>query len=177
MHQAGDQLQYLVLCDSPLVLDRGDQVQVITDERFERAVASLRAEIRGLSIGSSEHVRRTQRINMLKQQRTNQPDGYWIAAATPEAAHHAVTGVLPLTGDARVRRAALLTDGASCAVDRFELFDWRGLLDLVTDHGPDELIRRVRAAENADSAGRDRPRYKRHDDATIALCLFDQEER
>jgi hypothetical protein len=53
--------------------------------------------------------------------------------------------------------------------------DWRGLLDLLTGRGPDELIRRVRAAESADRAGHSQPRYKRHDDATAALCLLERD--
>ncbi|MGH3680366.1 MAG: hypothetical protein ACRDT2_08975, partial [Natronosporangium sp.] len=111
---------------------------------------------------------------LVRQRRTNQPGGYWIAAATPEAAYHAVTGQCRRTGPDRVRRVALLTDGASCAVDRFCLLDWPGLLDLVTEHGPRELLRRVRVAESADPAGEHQPRYKRHDDASVALCRFEE---
>jgi hypothetical protein len=104
-------------------------------------------------------------------------DGYWIAAANPDAAYQAVTGAFPLTGSNAVRRAALLTDGASCAVEQYDLLDWPGLLDLLTEHGPQELINRVRAVERVDSDGHTRPRYKRHDDATAILCLFSQERQ
>jgi hypothetical protein len=72
--------------------------------------------------------------------------------------------------------ARLLTDGASAAVEQFELLDWPGLLDVLTDHGPQELIRLVREAEAADHDGHARPRYKRHDDATAALCLFEEDQ-
>jgi hypothetical protein len=47
---------------------------------------------------------------------------------------------------------------------------------VLTDHGPHELIRRVRAAEHADHDGHARPRYKRHDDAAAALCLFEEHQ-
>ncbi|MFC7760094.1 hypothetical protein ACFQY4_20295 [Catellatospora bangladeshensis] len=40
-----------------------------------------------------------------------------------------------------------------------------------------ELIRQVRQAETADADGYSRPRHKRHDDATVALCLFDPAPR
>ncbi|GAB3823918.1 hypothetical protein ACFPIJ_62750 [Dactylosporangium cerinum] len=176
MVQLTDQhLEYLVLCDSPLVLDRGTEVSVITDSRFEHAVADLRAAaLTGTHpIGSPEHAAGVRNAVMQQRTRTNRPDGYWIAAADPQAAYQAVTGTLPITGSARVRRAALLTDGASCAVDSFHLYDWRGLLDALTDSGPQALIGQVRSVEDADSGGHDRPRYKRHDDATAALCLFD----
>jgi hypothetical protein len=55
-------------------------------------------------------------------------------------------------------------------------FDWHGLLDVLTERGPQELIDRVRAVERTDSDGHRRPRYKRHDDATAVLCLFYQEQ-
>lgn len=170
-------VDYLILCDSPLVIDQGDEVQAVTDERFAHAVAELRAAaLTGQdAIDSNAHRERVRRTVLAQRHKTNKPDGYWIAAATPEAALHAVTGTLPLTGPDRVRRAALLTDGASCAVEQYDLYDWRGLLDLLASQGPNELIRRVRAAEDTDSSGYAKPRYKRHDDATAALCLFDQE--
>jgi hypothetical protein len=83
---------------------------------------------------------------------------------------------MPLHGSDRVRRIALLTDGASCAVEEFELFDWPQLLAVLTDEGPLALIGRVRAAELADHNGHATPRYKRHDDATAALCFFNGED-
>jgi hypothetical protein len=39
----------------------------------------------------------------------------------------------------------------------------------LTEQGPDELIRRIRRAEN-DGTGRHR--HKRYDDATAAVCHF-----
>jgi hypothetical protein len=177
LRQTGERIDYLVLCDSPLVVDQGEKVTVLTDARFEAAVAEMRAEaLTGQSaIGSADHAERLLQVAIKRQERTNQPDGYWISAANPQAAHEAIIGSLALRGDERVRRAALLTDGASCAVEDFELFDWRGLLDLLTTDGPDTLISRVRQAELSDRDGYARPRYKRHDDATAALCLFERE--
>jgi hypothetical protein len=58
----------------------------------------------------------------------NRLGGYWLAAATRGAGQHALVGTEPLTGPKRLTRAALLTDGASRAVDTFALYDWAGLL-------------------------------------------------
>jgi hypothetical protein len=173
----GDHIEYLVLCDSPLILDRGE-VQVVADEQFDRAIAHLRREaLTGDSApDSAERSAQLRQVIAQRQKLTNRPGGYWIAAADPAAAHQAVTGTAPLHGPDRVRRAALLTDGASAAVEQFELLDWAGLLDVLTDYGPQELIRRVRQAETADHDGHVRPRYKRHDDATAALCLFEEDQ-
>lgn len=175
VRDAGGHLDYLLLADCTLVLEHGDRVDAITDDRFEIAVTELRqvALAPGAPIGSSERAARLREIVARKGALTNQPGGYWVAAANPAAAHHAITGTLPLTGPNRVRRAALLTDGASCAVEHYRLMDWAGLLDLLTDQGPDELIRRIRQAEDADPDGLAYPRHKRHDDATVAFCVFD----
>ncbi|MGC9667943.1 hypothetical protein ACNTMW_15485 [Planosporangium sp. 12N6] len=170
----GEDLEYLVLGDSPLVLDRGGGgVEVIADERFARTVARIReaapvsggAEVAGGEEGAALYTPGKYRY-------TNRPGGYWIAAADPRAAYEAVTGILPLHGPGRVRRAALLTDGASRVVERFGLLDWPQLLDVLTVRGPAELTRQVRRAE---LAGYYKPHSKRHDDATVALCLFDGE--
>ena len=88
-------------------------------------------------------------------------------ARDPGAAYQAVRGSLPTTG---VRRAALLSDGAARLVERFQIADWRQLLDVLMADGPEELIRRTRRAERAETeaehAGR---RGKEHDDATAVL--------
>lgn len=170
----GDRFEYLVLCDATLVLDFGNRVDVVTDDRFAAAVAGIRrAALTGAAIGSVEQQDAVRQAALRRQRLTNRPGGYWIAAATPAAAYEAVTGWVPLSGPGRVRRAVLLTDGASCAVDRYGLYDWRGLLDLVCDHGPGRLIGEVRAAESADAAGQMVRRYKRHDDASVVLCQFE----
>lgn len=174
---ADERLEYLVLCEAHVVLDLGDGLDVVTDERYVAAISDIRqAALTGVSpIGSGDHDTLVRQAALSRQRRTNQPGGYWIAAAAPDAALHAITGRRPLAGPGRVRRAVLLTDGASCAVDPFALLSWADLVDLVARDGPEELIRRVRAAERGDPAGHDRPRYKRHDDASVALCLFEEE--
>src|SRR4051794_21737833 len=39
---ADDHLEYLVLCDSPLVLDRDGNVEVITDDRLDKVIGPSR---------------------------------------------------------------------------------------------------------------------------------------
>ncbi|MQY06151.1 hypothetical protein [Actinomadura macrotermitis] len=139
----GGTADWLVLADSPVLIDTGE-LRVIKDDRVDR-----------LPSYTDEAVRAAR----------NSPGGFWVAAARPEAAHQALTGRA-----AGVRRAAVLTDGASRLVDRFGLADWNGLLDLLDGAGPRELIRRTRLAEAADDgAGR---RGKRYDDATAVMIRF-----
>lgn len=172
LRASGDEVDWLVLCDSPLVLDVGGRVDVVVDDRLETAMADLSRMAAGLPepAGDGERIDRFRRAVGLQRERMNRTHGYWVAAADPDAAYHALTGTVSLRGPGGLRRAALLTDGASCAVEQFGLFDWSGLLDLVTAEGPGALVDRVRAAE------RDRPdRLRRHkptDDASVVLCEF-----
>lgn len=181
LRHSGDRVDYLVLCDSPLVIDCGGQVRVISDDRLATAAAEIRATAAAATStgGRTDPAASFQRAVTLQRRLMNQTPGYWVAAADPDAAFHAVTGSLPLHGPDRIRRAALLSDGASRAVEEFGLCDWRGLLDLVTERGPEELIRRVRRAEYAGAAtsASHAPRFKRHDDATATLCVFTPEQR
>lgn len=162
----GNRLEYLILADCTLIADQGSSTAaVLTDERFITAVSEIRRA--ALAAGGLSQPIGTPTSG--KYELINKPHGYWIAATNPQAAYQAVTGEL-----SGVRRAALLTDGLSCAVDQYHLMSWDGLLDLLTNSGPHALIRRVRQAENNDPVANDFPRYKRHDDATAALCLFEE---
>ncbi len=91
-------------------------------------------------------------------------DRHRPAAADPAAADSATTGAIPLAG---LRGVALLSDGAARITDKYRLLTWAAVVDVVREDGPEELIRQVRAAEDADPAGRRWPRGKLRDDATI----------
>ncbi|RRO15673.1 hypothetical protein EIL87_16845 [Saccharopolyspora rhizosphaerae] len=139
-----EQAEYLVLADSPLVLDVDGEVRPIVDDRIDRLPSYTRDAVAGLR---------------------NSPDGFWVASTDPEAAQHAVTGTT-----APFRRAALLTDGASRYVDHFGFADWAGLLDLLDDRGPSALLAEVRNAETTATPPR---RAKFHDDATVVHWVTD----
>lgn len=152
--RGGDRLDWLVLADSPLLLDVEGEVRAIVDDRVARLPSYTLQAVR------------TAR---------NAPAGFWVAGARPEAAHEAVTGTLPAAG---VRRAGLFSDGASRLVERFGRTDWRGLLDDLERAGPAGLIDRTREVERAEAeAGRARGRGKPHDDATAVLVTFSRRPR
>ncbi|MCO5997406.1 hypothetical protein [Actinoallomurus rhizosphaericola] len=95
--------------------------------------------------------------------------GSGFAAADPRVAGRALTGSVPLP---ELRRAALLTDGATRLADAFGLADWPQTMTTLAGPGPAALIEQVREAERSDPDGRRWPRHKRHDDATVAYCEF-----
>jgi hypothetical protein len=91
-------------------------------------------------------------------------DSHPAASAIPAAADKARTGTLPRAG---LRGIALLSDGATRITDRYGLLSWPAALGVIREHGPDELIRQVRAAEDSDPDRIRWPRQKTSDDATI----------
>lgn len=167
-----DRCEYLLLGDSTILLDRDGRVEAVTDERSHAVARRVRptAPDRTIPIGSREHAERNRAGVLALRQHANRPGGYWVAAGDPAAAHNAVRGSVPRTGPGGLTRAALLTDGASCVVDRYDRVDWPGLLDLVESKGAHEVVALARAAERDDPDGLRWPRPKRHDDATVAYC-------
>lgn len=144
-----DRLEWLVLADSPVLVELDDRLEVICDDRTARLPCYTPEAVRALR---------------------NSPGGFWVASTRPEAAYEALTGSAAVEN---VRRAALFSDGATRLVERFGLLDWSALLDLLDREGPLELFRRTREAEHAESeAERAVRRGKPHDDATAVLVRF-----
>ncbi|MBE1531600.1 protein phosphatase 2C domain-containing protein [Actinomadura algeriensis] len=147
LRRRADAVDWLVLADSPIVLETDGGVSVRRDDRIDRLPSYTREAVRAAR---------------------NSPGGFWVASTKPEAAYEARTGRVPLRG---LRRAAVLSDGASRLVERFGLLTWAGLLEVLAEEGPAEVVRRTREAEAArpaTAAGRG----KRHDDATAVLVRF-----
>jgi hypothetical protein len=143
-----DELDYLVLADSPLLLNCGGEITVIKDDRMDN-----------LKDYSYDAVMAVQ----------NKPEGYYVASTLPEAAYESVRGSLPV---ASVTSAALLTDGASRLVELFKHFSWTDLFRLLTEEGPWSLISRTRQMEFRAPEVDDGRARKRHDDATAILVEF-----
>jgi hypothetical protein len=146
----GEALEWLVLADSPVILDLDGRVRAVVDDRV--------AHLPSYTIGAVRAAR-------------NSRGGFWVASTLPEAAYEAITGSAEMT---RVRRAALCSDGAARLVERFGVTDWEGLLDLLDRLGPVQLIERTRAAERAETdAERAGRRGKQYDDATVVALSPD----
>jgi hypothetical protein len=140
---------------------------VVIDDRVDTTARHERATVDRYPIGSPEKQSALVRMKHAELAARNQPGGYWVAASDPNVVTHALSGKASLDG---LRRTAVLTDGAARIVALFELTDWSGLLDILDEAGPDEVVRRIRAIEAADPEGRRWPRNKRSDDATIVYA-------
>jgi Protein phosphatase 2C len=170
LRQVGDQLDYLVLADSVLVLDTASSTRVITDDREADVGRRFRAPMDALPTGSPEHADELRHYVETMRAYRNQPGGFWVASSDPAAADEAIMGT---TTTVDTHAAVLLSDGASRLVDRFQLATWSQLVKLVSSDGPTALIDRVREAERSDPDGQRWPRGKSSDDATAAYARCD----
>ena len=169
LREAGQTVDYLVLADTTVLLDEPAGIQEITDDRLAQVAVTEHSAMHREATGTVSHQQRyAQLVTELRRHR-NQDAGYWVASSAPDAAYHALSGSVPRH---EVRRAALLSDGATRLVDRFGTMVWPQLLDLLDREGPYALIMQTRQAESADPEGRRWPRSKRHDDASAVLCQF-----
>ena len=169
LREADQTVDYLVLADTTILLDEPAGIQVISDDRLAQVAVTEHSAMHREATGSLTHQRRYAELVTELRRHRNQAEGYWVASSTPDAAYHALAGSVPRP---EVRRAALLSDGATRLVDRFGIMAWPHLLDLLDREGPCALIMQTREAESADPEGRRWPRSKRHDDASAILCRF-----
>jgi hypothetical protein len=151
--------------------DTADGLQVVSDERVNQLTGKEREAANRVPTGSALKLKRRAQLTRALRRARNRPGGYWVAAADPGAASQAVTDTVP---GRSLRRAALLSDGASRLVDPFGLATWEELLELLEESGPDELVRQVRAAEAVDPEGRQWPRTKHSDDATAVYLVVNR---
>lgn len=168
----GQDLEYLVLADSTLVLEHTDPTAgpaAITDDREAQVGAAFRGSMDAVPIGTPDHADALRAYVEAMRAHRNQQDGFWVATADPAAAYASLTGSVPR---ADVTGFTMLSDGASRLVDRFHLADWTEALKLIRDHGPAALIREVRTAELSDINGQRWPRGKAHDDAAVATVTL-----
>jgi hypothetical protein len=169
LREHDQRVEYLLLFDSGILLDGPSGLTVLTDRRVDAFAQQEHLATREQPIGSPAHQERVHELVAAQRRHRNQPGGYWVAGAEPAAAYQAVTGSRPLD---QVSRAALLSDGVSCLVDLYAVVNWLELLGMIQQHGPTDVISRVREVEGADPKGARWPRYKRNDDATVAFCLL-----
>jgi hypothetical protein len=169
LREADQTVDYLVLADTTILLDEPAGTQVISDDRLAQVAVAEHSAMHREATGSLTHQRRYAELVTELRRHRNQADGYWVASSVPDAAYHALTGTISRL---EVRRAALLSDGATRLVDRFGIMTWPHLVDLLDREGPYALIMQTREAESADPEGRRWPRSKRHDDASAIFCRF-----
>lgn len=160
-----------MLADSAVGLSLPDGIDAISDHRVSAVTDRQRTDI----ARELEHLPETEKRTALaytRRQLMNTAAGYWVAATDAGAAEQSLTGEVPLPS---VRAAAVLTDGASRAVDDFGVMGWPDLMSRLETSGPRGVIDHTRELERSDPQRRRWPRSKCHDDATVVLMQREPE--
>lgn len=166
-----EKVEIYVLCDSPAVVFRheGDPV-VILDDRLQGAGQEARKAYRDyLRAGNGYGPDLRPMLAKLQEDeftQQNREGGYWVAEASPEAAHQAMTVTYPLD---QVDAVALLSDGAAAGIEEYGApANWSQARErLLSD--PAGFIADVHQVEDTDPTGQRWPRAKCHDDKAIAV--------
>jgi hypothetical protein len=167
-----DTVDALVLGDSPVYMAHRGGVDRLTDDRLARLELPSRTRLFDrLAAGGGYDERHREIARQLSSEKApylNRPGGYWIAEAQPRAGRNALIRSYPAQD---VSWCVLLTDGTDepasslgIAVEDFAAADEAQLRAVLTQ------IHRWEA--DTDPEAKHLPRFKRHDDKTIAVLQF-----
>jgi hypothetical protein len=165
-----DVVDGLVLADSPVVVFTGKEPHLLADDRIANLGPSpYRKRLRSGAGYGPAHEAAVRASGEGFSRLRNVDGGFWVAEADPAAAARARTARWPRP---LVTAALLATDGMSCGVDDYHIFDWPQVYQHAVAEGPAAVLTTVRVAELADPDGVRWPRPKRHDDKTLVLVRF-----
>lgn len=166
-----DAVEVYVLGDSTAVLIGAEGVDVLSDSRLSGIAGNVRDQYRTrLKEGHGFDDRHRELLQQLQARQVgarNRPDGYWIAGAEVEAAHHGLVAARPCDS---VRCVVLVTDGAAAGIWYEVVQSWEAFAAAE----PTEVLQRVHRAEGTDRQGISWPRSKVHDDKTAIVIGFHQ---
>lgn len=163
----GSSAEWLVLGDVTIVLDTPEGVRALSDTRIRSTAVRARLDAHRWPIGSPEKTKALRGMKHQELAARNRFDGYWIAAADPIAARHALAGAVPVD---ELQQAAVLTDGVERLVSLFKALTWNQVLTVARQKGPQALIDLVRQHETRDPLGTRYHRNKASDDATAVYA-------
>lgn len=162
-----DVVDLYVLGDSPIHYGTATTHEVLGDDRLAAVAQPQHARyVERLRAGHGyDDTHRSALVALQRAQRAarNQPGGYWIAEADPDAAYHGITRTIPHD---RLTWAVLATDGAADLIDHLG-HSWPAIAGFDRDQLNGLLDDIHRWETDTDPNGRDLPRAKRHDDKTV----------
>ena len=168
-------IEYLLLgdCSLTLVDIQTRHHEVIQETKLRRLDDSAIDELSKFRRSGLSYAEAKERLmpTLQKHRRMmNTEEGYWVFGLDPTAVSHAITGHLKLDTDTAL---ILASDGFSRLWDTFGAVDagWGVYHSLATD-GASTLLKKLRELENQDRGADRWPRFKKSDDASVALVSF-----
>lgn len=164
------QIVTYVLGDSYCVVDDGSGKRtLVTDDRITQLGASLRETYRRRQAAGSgfdsAHRMLLRQIQMVQKQYRNSDEGYWIAAAVPEAGVKGISFRFDLK---EVRSVILASDGGFSSIRDEEAVT----LLHAGKNKVYEILESAQKREQQDQRGQKVPRSKVHDDKTVVLIML-----
>lgn len=162
----------LVLGDSPVYVAHGGSVDRLSDDRLGRLDLPSRSRLfERLAAGhgyDDAHREIVRQMSREKAPRMNRPGGYWIAEADAQAGANAVAQSYPA---GEVQWCVMLTDGADGPASHLGIAVEH--LAMTGETGRREALAQIHRWEtDTDPDGKHLPRFKQHDDKTIAVVRF-----
>ncbi len=165
-------IELYLLGDSGILVETTTgEVEYYTDRRLSPIGPQQRAAYRQhLKDGYGFNQQHNHNLVALQAQQRrvrNTPQGYWIAAADPQAAHHGLSHLLDAS---QVQTLVVMSDGASASVLTYsQPATWQQFLTQATTQ-PEQFHAQIHRLENTDLTGQRWPRSKPHDDKTIVIA-------
>lgn len=162
----------LVLGDSPVYVAHCGTIDRLSDDRLARLHLPSRSQLfKRLAAGHGYDTRHKEIARQMAREKApymNRSDGYWIAEADVQAGANALVHSYPAH---EVMWCVTLTDGVDGPASHLGI----AVRDLASQDEDSlrDMLHRIHNWENeTDPDGKQLPRFKRHDDKTIAVVQF-----
>ena len=165
-----DKIEYLLLGDCTLFAKSKDDVKIYKDtslDYFDNLVYTAMSNIENkenITLNEKKEILMPTIIsNRLKK---NKNDGYWVLEFSKDAAENCISGFIDIEDKIELM---LMSDGFSCAYDKYNIFTKEGMMKVARDKGIDYIYNKVRNIEKEDEVAIKFPRFKIHDDSS---CIY-----
>lgn len=171
-----DEIEYLILGDCTLVIEKRHTVVHLSDRRAapkeqEQIEAMQDAFDRGAK--TPEEAREMAKDAFLKNKDAlNSRDGHWAFGLLPEAVDKSLMGTFEVNHAPKLH---LMTDGFASLVDLYHIYPtWEDAVTAIKNQGHEAVLSEIRDVEASDPNLREYPRTKPADDATLLTVVPEQ---
>ncbi len=164
-------IEYLVLADSYLSICVDGKSHVISDQHLKSIATEERAYVRsmrekGVSENSREYLESREKLINKELKLQNNVNGYWVASLDPEAAEHAIYGIIDYKENYRIIAAS---DGMERLVSVFGFVNSLDeLINKIINEGEETIFDELRKLE-MDNSNFLKPVSSTHDDASFFI--------
>lgn len=165
-----DKLEYLLLGDCTLFLNKLNENIIIKDERVCKFDEKVFSKMENLNKRGNLTILEKNSIllpliieNRLKK---NNNKGYWILEFNKEAVEKSIHGYMDVDDEVKIMMSS---DGFSCAWDRYNIFKDSEMIKIGQHNGIEYIKNKIRKLEKEDNNGMIFPRFKESDDSS---CVY-----